>query len=218
MKVSSDACIFGAWIPVPQTQDARILDIGAGTGLLSLMLAQRHDSATIDALELDAGAAGQAAENCADSIFAGRIKVHQCDARTFSSQNKYDLIVSNPPFFKSSLKGPDAARNAARHSDSLDLASLFEKVEQLLNTHGAFALLMPHDAEPEILQTAAQHGLHCARKLAIRDNEVTKIKRGCWLFQREPVASIDAGNLLVRLDGCYSPAFRELLRSYYLLL
>lgn len=218
MKVSSDACIFGAWTPVPDKAAARILDIGAGTGLLSLMLAQRHETARIDAIELDAAAALQAAENCADSIFANRVRVIAGDARLFDAPERYELIVSNPPFFQNSLKGPDATRNAARHDESLDLTTLFEIVSRLLTADGTFALLMPADSEAMILKTAADFGLHCQEQLIIQGTPSATSKRGCWLFRRNHVDAMKREVLVVKIDNSYSPAFRALLGSYYLLL
>ncbi len=218
MKVSTDACIFGAWIPVPPGAGSRILDIGAGTGLLSLMLAQRQDTVLIDAVELEPAAAMQAAENCADSIFAGRIRIVNADARSFRSQEPYDLIVSNPPFFINSLKGPDAARNAARHAGSLDLRSLFGIAARLLGENGAFALLMPLDLERSILDTASGQEFHCVRRLIIRDNPAASPKRGCWLFRRHVSSPVAEDSITIRAEGSYTEEFRDLLCSYYLLL
>jgi tRNA1Val (adenine37-N6)-methyltransferase len=218
MKVSSDACIFGAWIPVPATDDARILDIGAGTGLLSLMLAQRHETARIYAVELDANAATQAAENVADSIFARRVEVIQADARHFEASARYQLIVSNPPFFKASLKGPDAARNAARHDESLDVNTLFALVARMLDEDGAFALLMPAAEAGEILQTAAARGFACVQRLVIREHETASSKRCCWMFRRGEIPAATEQILTIRENGSYSESFRKLLGSYYLLL
>jgi tRNA1Val (adenine37-N6)-methyltransferase len=129
MKVSTDACIQGAWTPVPHGA-CRILDAGAGTGLLSLMLAQRAPEVMIDALEIDEAAAIQAGENISASAFADRIHIHHQDVRSFQPEDQYDLIICNPPFFINSLNSPEAARNLARHNHTLqqkDLLDLFDK-------------------------------------------------------------------------------------------
>lgn len=218
MKVSTDACIFGAWIPLPPTDHLRVLDIGTGTGLLALMLAQRHDTAQIDALEIDPAAAGQAAANVADSLFAGRIRVAAQDARLFErTGGAYDLIVSNPPFFSQSLKGPDAARNRARHAEALNLDDLFRIVDRHLHPQGTFALLMPADAAGAIGQAATAYRLYESACLRIQNNGASRPIRGCWLFQRGASPEPLQETLVIRDSERYSPGFRLLLDSYYLL-
>jgi tRNA1Val (adenine37-N6)-methyltransferase len=118
MKVTTDACIQGAWTPV-QKDEVRILDIGAGTGLLSLMLAQKAPNAIVDAVELNEQAATQAGQNFAGSPWADRLNVICSDIQGYRATHKYDLIISNPPFFNNSLKGPEASRNNARHTTAL---------------------------------------------------------------------------------------------------
>lgn len=217
MKVSMDACIFGAWIPFPETQAPRVLDIGAGTGLLSLMLAQRISSAIIDAIEIDEAAAVQARENIGDSIFRDRIQLIHGDARTFRPETLYDMIVSNPPFFSKSLHGPDAARNAARHDDGLNLETLFTIISQNLGDGGYFALLMPHDAEKNILKLAESDVLTPVRRLDIRERESSQPKRSCWLFSRSEADGVIVPESCVVRDGnSYSAAFLGLLDAFYL--
>ncbi len=218
MKVSSDAVIFGAWVNTPKKPGARILDIGAGTGLLSLMLAQRSAGAAIDAVEIDAEAAVQAMENVADSVFSDRIRIINEDALQYSPAAPYDLIISNPPFFSKSLHGPDDRRNVARHAGALNLATLFETASGALACKGAFALLMPLASEMEILTEARQSGLHLHATLRIQDNPGSLARRGCWIFRRTPVTHPEDQRLVIRDDAQYTSAYISLLRDYYLFL
>src|SRR5262249_33933395 len=115
MKVTTDACVFGAWVAQDVTDVQNVLDIGTGTGLLPLMLAQRHPSITIDAIEIDKESFEQAKENVAISPFAEHIQVINDDAKAFSSWKKYDLVISNPPFYEKELASSDHKKNIAHH-------------------------------------------------------------------------------------------------------
>lgn len=218
MKVSSDACIFGAWIPVPAKHEPRVLDIGTGTGLLSLILAQRIPSAVIDAIEIDPGAAAQARENIADSIFRQRINLITGDARHHRLPASYDLIVSNPPFFSKSLRSPDPARNSARHDDVLNLETLFEIVSGSLAERGTFALLMPFDAAAAIRSTADNiAGLKPVRRMEILETPQAKPKRSCWIFGTHGNPDLHEAETVVIRDGeSYGRDFRDLLDAFYL--
>ena len=142
MKVSTDACIQGAWTPMEASWN-KGLDIGTGTGLLSLMLAQRTDRLQIDALEIDASAAQQAAVNFCNSGFAPQINIHHTDAKKWESNKLYDLIICNPPFFSKSLKGADVQRNTARHNDNFSFNDLITLIEKNLGDHGQASILLP---------------------------------------------------------------------------
>ncbi|MGN6568280.1 MAG: tRNA1(Val) (adenine(37)-N6)-methyltransferase, partial [Flavipsychrobacter sp.] len=123
MKVSTDACIQGAWTPI-HDHVRHVLDIGTGTGLLSLMLAQRDPRMHIDAVELDEQAATQAKENIVSSPFSERIDIIHGDAKEYQANQQYDLIICNPPFFQNSLLGDNSKRNTARHTLSFSYEDL----------------------------------------------------------------------------------------------
>ena len=215
MKVSTDACIQGAWTPVPDGP-CRMLDVGAGTGLLSLMLAQRAPEARIDALEIDAAAATQAAENSAASPFADRIRIHQQDVRTFEPKEPYDLILCNPPFFINSLNSPEAARNLARHNDTLQQADLLRLFERTLKANGLAAVLLPFAESNLFTVLAAQHGWFLHQMLSIKDHEAAKVKRVVSVFARIAMPVQQDVLIIKNAAGDYTPQFRKLMAPFYL--
>ena len=176
MKVSTDACIQGACTPIlPGVK--KVLDIGCGTGLLSLMLAQRSAEINIDAIELDEAAANQARANVAASPWADRINVMQADARVFRPTHPYDLIICNPPFFNNSLIGDNAARNRARHSLTLTQQDLFALAKAYLSPAGYIFIMLPlpeHNVWNDMLLNEHWHPINW---VAIKDNANARVKR-----------------------------------------
>ncbi|KAA6341343.1 tRNA1Val (adenine37-N6)-methyltransferase [termite gut metagenome] len=162
MKVGTDGVLLGAWTPVESAR--HILDVGTGTGLVALMLAQRSPAA-ITALEIDENSAQQARENVVRSPWSNRIEVVCTDFRTFVSENKYDSIVSNPPYFMDSLKSPDEQRNTARHDSRLNYSDLLQGVKRLLSPHGVFTLIIPSVAVAKVTTAACDYGLFPFRRL-----------------------------------------------------
>lgn len=178
MKVGTDSVLLGAWAEGGK----RILDIGSGTGVLSLMMAQRFPEARVEGVELDGDAFEQAVENARQSLFVRQIQFHHCPVQDFHS-GKFDSIVSNPPFFVDSLKSPDSLRNQARHSDSLSFHDLFMAVKRLLSDGGVFSAIIPKDCL-ELFETEAYHsGLFITRKIEIKTTERKAIKRVLLAFR-----------------------------------
>jgi tRNA1Val (adenine37-N6)-methyltransferase len=169
MKVGTDGVLLGAWCPLGVDEATRqgeykILDIGTGSGLIALMLAQRATSIddtpiVIDTIDIDAGAAEQAKFNFEQSPWSKLLRIYQSSLQEWQSEKEYDLIVSNPPYFQSSLKNPDAQRATARHTDSLSYSELIKHSGRLLKNNGMLALVLPIEAEEEILSLAAAAGL-----------------------------------------------------------
>ena len=165
MKVGTDGVLLGAWCPLGVDEATRqgeykILDIGTGSGLIALMLAQRATSIddtpiVIDTIDIDAGAAEQAKFNFEQSPWSKLLRIYQSSLQEWQSEEEYDLIVSNPPYFQSSLKNPDAQRATARHTDSLSYSELIKHSGRLLKDNGMLALVLPIEAEEEILSLAA---------------------------------------------------------------
>ncbi|TMP38613.1 tRNA1(Val) (adenine(37)-N6)-methyltransferase [Pseudoalteromonas rubra] len=213
MKVSTDGVLFGAWVDVARAQ--RMLDIGAGTGLLSLMCKQRAPSLIIDAVEIDA----QACLDAKDNIHASPWKdicVHQTPIQTFVSGQPYDLVISNPPYFNHSLKGPDVARNTARHTDSLSFVQLIEGFMRHSHAQGRLAVILPAQEGGEFTALAEHRGLFLARRCTVSMTPDKPVSRLMLEFHRNETTQ-DLQSLCVRNKmGEYSEAFVDLCRDFYL--
>ena len=214
MKVGTDGVLLGAWTDVSSSQ--QILDIGTGTGLIALMLAQRNVTAHITAIDIDEAAVEQAKENIAASPWKNRIEVRQQDVCNFSSNRLFDTIVSNPPYFNQSLKGPDSQRNTARHTDSLDSSDLFKKVAEILHPEGRFSIIIPSDQTDEIIRIAATYGLHPSRQTDVITRPGLPPKRALLAFQKaEEICFKD--ELVIELERhVYSEDYIALTRDFYL--
>ncbi|TLM97203.1 methyltransferase [Hymenobacter jeollabukensis] len=221
MKVSTDACVLGAAAGVAGA--ARILDVGSGTGLLALMAAQRNPTARIEAVEIDAAAAAQAARNVAASPWAARIRVHALSLADYAATapGPFDHILSNPPFFRHSLRSPDAQRTTARHAaaDTLSFAELAAFAAAHLTPAGRLTVLLPPPEMREFEQEAARAALSPISHLILRHRPGSKPLRHVTTFglaagpQPTPVES---PLTIHAADESYSAEFRTLLRDFYL--
>ncbi len=166
MKVGTDGVLLGAWAGTEAC--SRILDIGTGTGLIALMLAQRC-KAVIDAIDIDADACLQAQENAESSPFAGRINILHSSLADFAQAgtNRYDLIVSNPPYFVDSLRCPDRQRNTARHTDTLTLEDLLQDSRKLLAPQGRVALILPYDQKERLADCIRAQHLFLSKEVSV---------------------------------------------------
>ena len=174
MKVGTDGVLLGALADV--TAATHLLDIGTGTGLVALMLAQRNPSMSIDAIEIDSKAAKQAAENVAQSPWP-QIRVHCTALQTYTANQPYNLIVSNPPYFVNSLKAPKAERTTARHTDSLSFNELVAGVDRLLSPSGKFWVILPADEQTNFCQLAQEKGLYPYRLIHVHPRAEKPAKR-----------------------------------------
>ena len=215
MKVSTDACIQGAWTPL-LPGPIRVLDIGAGTALLSLMVAQRNPFAIIDAVEIDNEAAVQATMNVANSPFAGRITIHQADAKTFPVNTPYDLLICNPPFFKDSLLGDDQGRNAARHNLFLQQQDLLDIMDRHLSPEGHASVMWPPPEMDRWNNLVERLGWTALEMLPVRDNEHARIHRVVGLYSRNAEPGLTTTLYIKNADGSYTNMFKELLSPFYL--
>lgn len=219
MKVCTDACVLGAWADI--TDADYILDIGAGTGLLSLMVAQRNSYGIIDAVEIDAEAFYQAGENVENSPFHDRINLFHSAVQEFTSEHKYDVIITNPPFFQSDLLSPLDKKNIAHHAKSLDFAELLTAIDTLLSDTGKFNILFPVDEGKQFLTKALESDWILSRKMTLFHQEGKKAFRQLMTFQRiEPVHSLDITQELYiyEPDGTtYTQSFKALLKDFYMI-
>jgi tRNA1Val (adenine37-N6)-methyltransferase len=218
MKVCTDACLFGAWVAESvgsgQSAVGSILDIGAGTGLLSMMLAQKS-SALIDAVELDEDAAGQALENFEATPWKERLQVIRADARSVHLGRKYDLIISNPPFFENDLKSGNAQRNIALHGEALSLEELLAVIKKHLADNGRLAVLLPYHRKEECKELAAAEGFYPMEEVSVKQTPAHSHFRVMILFTTIK-GSIKDLEIIIRDKEQYSSAFKDLLQDYYL--
>jgi tRNA1Val (adenine37-N6)-methyltransferase len=216
MKVGTDGVLLGAWASVPKS--GRVLDIGTGTGLIALMIAQRSD-ALIQAIEINPDAAKQASENAAESPWAGRIEVICIPFQEFCKLEsaKYDLIVCNPPFFSNSLKAKTHSRSLARHSDQLELRDLVSGVGNLLSPNGHFCVILPAEMESEMIILLSDIKLFPERIIRIRPLPGKEFKRVLMDFSFSPHQLSEAEMTIESgTRHQYTREYLDLTREYYL--
>lgn len=213
MKVGTDGVLLGAWADVSDAR--RVLDVGTGTGLVALMIAQRCD-AEIVGLEIDSDAAEQAAENVSASLWKDRIGLIRGDFNEFCPGEKFDLIVSNPPYFRNSLPSPDQQRNTARHDNRLSFDALITKSAGLLAPGGRISLIVPSSSDEEIARVALRAGLYPLRRTYVKPLPASGPKRLLVELGASP-KTCRTDFLTVELSRhVYSREFAELTKEYYL--
>lgn len=215
MKVGTDGVLLGAWADVSAAR--RILDIGTGTGLIALMMAQRNPNARIVGIDIDREAVGQARENIADSPWQNRVEAALQDVRTYQPSMPFDVIVSNPPYFVNSLKCPDGQRNTARHTDCLDFEDLTDSVSRLLSPQGTFSVIIPTDGMEDFLMSASHHELHLSRRTWVHTKPDAEPKRVLLAFSRSAEKNCAESHLVIELSRhVYSEEYTALTRDFYL--
>lgn len=227
MKVGTDGVILGAWASARE-QDRSILDIGTGTGLLALMMAQRtahlNPPPMIDAVEIETLAAAEALFNITNSPWSDRICVHECSFQQLAYQmaqkgQKFDLIISNPPYFVDSSLSTQAARTAARHAALLPYDDLISGVNSILDRErGRFVAIFPSQEGGIFIAKAAASGLFCNRRLNVRHLQERPIKRMVCQFSHHPTPEIEESELIIShgLDQQYTTQYMELTKDFYL--
>ena len=216
MKVGTDGVLLGAWSHVGGAKT--ILDVGCGSGLIALMLAQRCD-ASVDAIDIDEGAFLQTQFNVEQSPFANRIKAHHSPLETYanSCDTRYDLIVSNPPFFRHSLRSPDGQRTLARHSDTLPTNSLLADSLRLLTPTGRIALILPTDNGKELAAQAHSLQLHPQRITHVHPTPQSASKRLLIELSPQKPQTMETKDLIIEeARHSYTNAFRRLTKDFYL--
>jgi len=216
MKVGIDGVLLGIWACIDNT--TQILDIGTGTGLIALMLAQRS-TATIDAIDIDTNAAMQASVNITSSPWAQRIAVQEISLQDYakSTSNRYDLIVSNPPYFVNSLKNPTADRSLARHTDSLTHEELIVHAMALLQPTGRICMILPVIEAVKCEAFAIFRGLYCNREVRVIPKPEGEVKRIMLEFNTQPcLKTISELTIESNERHCYSEEFSALAKDFYL--
>ena len=236
MKVGTDGVLLGAWAQGGR----RILDIGSGTGLISLMMAQRFPEAEVVGIDMDADACGQAKENVMASPFRDRVEIECCRLQDFGadgcaletaglkagaletaadlkSAGVFDAIVSNPPFFVDSLKNPDSKRTMARHTDSLPFRDLFTGVKRLLSDDGIFSAIVPVEVVEQFVAESCILGFYLIRKCGVKTVERKQPKRFMLSFAKHRISPYEEHvEIMVDSQGNRSEWYRKITEEFYL--
>lgn len=220
MKVGTDGVLLGAWCSVDGYPDS-ILDVGSGTGLIGLMLAQRCDAMTIDAVEVDEQAYEQTVGNFELSDWGDRLFCYHSSFQGFAHEMSeegegYDLIISNPPFYTDEFETQDTARNKARFTSSLSFQELIEGAANLLSSAGTFAVIIPFKEEQMIVSLASESKLFLNRVCRVKGTATSEVKRSLLEFSFEETELV-AEELVIEISRhTYTEKYKELTRDFYL--
>lgn len=215
MKVGTDGTLLGAWASAP-TGTCRVLDIGTGTGLIALMMAQRYPEAQVTGIDIDREAVSQAQENAEASPFLNRVHITHADVIDFSVE-PFDAIACNPPYFVDSLTSPNPFRTLARHVGSLTYHVLMQSVKRLLTDEGLFSIVIPVDYRSQLLSDAALSDLVLSRECAVKTTPEKAPKRCLMEFRKHPVTYVDFTiETLESHPGQRSDWYHNLTKEFYL--
>ncbi|MDI5899426.1 tRNA1(Val) (adenine(37)-N6)-methyltransferase [Flavobacterium yafengii] len=218
MKIGTDGVLLGAWTPI-ENNPFSILDIGAGTGVIALMLAQRSNAEQIDALEIDEKAYEQSVDNFENSPWSDRLFCFHAGLDEFveEPEDEYDLIVSNPPFYTEDYKSENEQRDLARFADAMPFEDLIEAAALLLSEKGIFSVIISFKEEENFLAIAAAYELYPFKITRVKGTPTTEIKRSLLAFSRNKNASIAIDELIIETSRHqYTPEYIELTKDFYL--
>ena len=217
MKIGTDAVLLGAWADV-DSQPNSILDIGAGTGILALMMAQRSGAELIDALEIDDAAYEQCVGNFEASDWGDRLFCYHASLDEFTEEieDQYDLIISNPPFYTDSFKTENEERNKARFEDAMPFTELLKSVSKLLSPTGQFNVVIPFSEEISFIELAGKEGLYPSRVLHVRGQKSSPVKRilMCFRFEKQTIETQELTIEIARHQ--YTKEYINLTKDFYL--
>ncbi len=218
MKIGTDGVLLGAWVPINETTNT-ILDIGTGTGIISLMAAQRSFAEVIDAIEIDTEAYEQAVENFEASPWGDRLFCYHASFQEFVSEidDQYDLLISNPPFYTEDYKTSDKKRDMARFEDALPVEHLLIGASKLLSKQGKLALIAPHKEEERITHIAAEIGLFPEKLTRVKGTPTSETKRSLLLLSRNENEPCKTDELIIETTRHqYTSEYINLTKSFYL--
>lgn len=218
MKIGTDGVLLGAWAPIEHNPYS-ILDIGTGTGIIALMLAQRSHAEQIDALEIDEEAYEQATDNFENSPWNDRLFCFHAGLDEFMEEpeDEYDLIVSNPPFHQEDYKSNNEQRDLARFQDAMPFEDLIEAADLLLSENGVFAVIIPFKEEEKFLNLAHEYELYPVKITRVKGTPTTEIKRSLLAFSRNEIANFPLDELIIETARhIYTPEYIELTKEFYL--
>ena len=218
MKIGTDGVLLGAWTPI-DNQPKTILDIGTGTGIIALMLAQRGNSQQIDALEIDENAYEQAVDNFENSPWSDRLFCFHAGLDEFveEPEDEYDLIVSNPPFYSEDYRSENVQRDLARFQEAMPFEDLIEAAALLLSENGIFTVIIPFKEEENFLALAKEYELFPIKITRVKGSHTTPIVRSLLAFKRYELAVLSADELVIEISRHeYTPEYIELTKEFYL--
>lgn len=218
MKIGTDAVLLGAWCPIDNNPKS-ILDIGAGTGILALMLAQRTNADQIDALEIDEEAYEQCVENFEASAWADKLFCYHAGLDEFvdEPEDEYDLIISNPPFYSEDFKTENEQRDLARFQDAMPFEDLIEAADLLLSENGLFAVVIPYKEEERFIDLCAEYELYPVKATRVKGSHKTPIIRSLLAFKRYELSVLTADELVVEINRHeYTDDYINLTQDFYL--
>jgi len=218
MKIGTDGVLLGAWTPIENNPKA-VLDIGTGTGILALMLAQRSNADQIDALEIDESAYEQAVKNFENSPWGDRLFCFHAGLDEFvdDPEDEYDLIVSNPPFFSEEYRSDNEQRDLARFQDAMPFEELAEAADLLLSENGIFSVIIPFNEEDRFIELCAEVELFPIKVTRVKGASNTKIVRSLLAFKRYELSVLTADELVIEISRHeYTPEYIALTKDFYL--
>jgi tRNA1Val (adenine37-N6)-methyltransferase len=218
MKIGTDGVLLGAWTPI-ENNPKSVLDIGTGTGIIALMLAQRSEAEQIDALEIDESAYEQAVENFENSPWGDRLFCFHAGLDEFvdDPEDEYDLIVSNPPFFSEDYRSENEQRDLARFQEAMPFEELVEAADLLLSENGIFSVIIPFNEENRFIELCAEFELFPIKVTRVKGASNTKIIRSLLAFKRYELAVLTADELVIEISRHeYTPEYISLTKDFYL--